>query len=185
MLSSFVDEKSYDDFIKLLTSIHEDTLRETTSVLILKGGFSSGKTILTKIMQMLAPTTCRKEFGVIGIYGMFLEVRKKSVASWNSSLIVLSELSFDDYDGAVKKYHEIQKETGVISLYQIREFDVNFNPGVFLMCMIDNNDITKLKVRKRMPVELILPYKFKHDDKIYLTIVEDCVKEFMEIYRTS
>ena len=179
MLKSFVDEDKYNFLIKLLTDIHEDKLRQTASIVILRGGPSSGKSTLVQIMEKLAPSSCRKCFGDIGIRS---NAKEKSVAEWNSSLIIFSELSStkDHYD-TLKKYHQVQKEIGPISLYHDQSLMVNFNPGVFVVCVNDDQSYNFQKM-KRNPAELTLPNKFKFKNEVSPTLVDDCVAEFVEIY---
>ena len=171
----------------ILTLIHEDKLRDTTSVLFLKEGYSSGKSTLVRIMEKLASTYCRKQYGDFSIDRIFEDSWRKSISKYNSSLIIISELSSQECKEVDIKYHNIQRESGYISLFNpwFGRSDITaiFDPGVFLIVgnidMKFQNDIVK---RKKMPIELVLPNIFKYDKDIDSTIVDDCVKEFITLY---
>lgn len=150
MLESFVNETDYNYLIKLLTYIHEDTLRQNTSILIIKGDNNSGKSTLMEIMKELSPSSCHKCFGKFGIDGCSVKYKKESVETWNSSLIFLSEISSEiNCNDTLRKYHQSQRETGFISLFPpplfpymrkkegIKEPTVYFDPGVFVVAHND------------------------------------------------
>lgn len=58
-LKSFVSEEDYPKLLDVLYKIHNNTLKDTVSVVVLYGDGSNGKSILMEVMENLAPTSVR------------------------------------------------------------------------------------------------------------------------------
>lgn len=192
MLKSYVSPKDYPAFIDILTRIHNDTLRDTTSLLLIKGGNSSGKSTIMKVIRRIAPTSFRRQFGHIGVDGCLQNTRRDDVTKWNVGLTDISppddKFDYDMYH-KLTRYHEMQKETGLIDLFGMTDCRARFNPGVMVCCIntdyfpSESYDMTEFRKFKRMPIELNLPYTntFKWDESTSLGSVDRCVEEFMSI----
>ena len=158
----FVHEDDRDDLCEVIRELQDGTLRETTSLLIIQGPARSGKDTLINELESLAPKSTRRQYDDFGIQGLTEISRREDVERLNSDIVVLNEIPESDTLKTLRRCHELQRETGKISLFalnciipsvgQPRAY-AEFDPGVFVFrtCLDVTEHCRKFRQLKRMP----------------------------------
>ena len=208
-LSSFV--KSYEalhELVRCLLSLYDGTAKEKTSILIISGITSSGKSTLTTIIGNLKnwridgnrktnlhPSMNRIPFADLRNYGNSGYISGTRLHLFEEDLVILSEpLNVTDSIGIIGKFHEAIN-TSITHRRIYHDICTITNPGVLLLEFNEDKAnalpflMYKTKSSKRAIKIISLPDKSLltttgsplYDATNYSNFVEQCLNELDEI----
>jgi hypothetical protein len=152
-LSSFVNEDSYEslyELIRYLLSFYDGTAKETTSIIIVSGITSSGKTTLTKIICnlvnwrkngnreiVLYPSMNRISADDLREYGSGKYITGKHISGsqlylFEQDLVTCGQLKLEHNIGVVAKFHEAIN-TSITHRRIYHDISTITNPAVLLL----------------------------------------------------
>ena len=180
---SFVAANDGDRLIKIWKDIVTGDLRKNHSIVILRGGYRSGKSTLADIMAKLAKTTYRAQFANQKLEGITTQARRESVEKMNRDLIFVGEpdMKHDDIGKTLQHFHNLQQEAGEVAIWQTGNEFVKFDPGVFVFCFTNDElpTLPEFKKLNRMPLIIDLPHDFRYSlEKDRQVFVDKCVEQF-------
>ena len=182
LLRNFVSREDFPRLIRILSGIHDGTLKDKCSVLVLTGGHVCGMTTLRFLIQNL----CRysgQSVGRIPPNHRELMWRDRVRYELSKGLVISPEIVHAEIPEMINNLHE-DCNNFKFTLQQLR--GVMMSVGLVLCGYNSNDSITEIKTKpgdKRLPIYLHLPNKQKvvgHGE----SILNNLTTEFYQIRET-
>jgi len=182
MLKSFVAPEDYSKLIALMLMVKDNILIDEYSTVVFYGSGNNGKTVMTKILEKIAPTTNRVSAHLFKRRHTGVDV-SYTLAKINASLVVVGEPDYEHgctlIDDIHYLIHYLRRQCNGQSIRpKLHSSEtVVLKPGVFLITMN-----TKPIYTARRVLEIKFPNVFKYNEhKDDEMIVDQCVKEFYQM----
>ena len=185
-LRGFVSKDDFPKLIRILTGIHDKTLKNKVSILELYGGPYSGKTTLEKVMTKLSENDYgRAQPHIIrDLFNRRIPANKHDPKQLLKSLVELREMEPGHY-GYMDEFQincNSSPTMYIPRLYQESEkLELKIGLVVGCVCSDELYEIPIKTTDTRLPMYLHLPNKHKSQPFNPVLIVEEAVKEFHHI----